>query len=139
MTKYIFTVHMDIHIEADSLEAAQEILDEAGPETSLPVTVTHTSYVIHASTIDPFEINREIVFNSNHIPSAEWDLLYGLDIPSVEKVHWGYRIWAPADDRELEELPTLRALLARAVQLDCKWLTLDEDGPMYTQLPLYDW
>jgi len=88
-----------------------------------------------------YEINKEIVFNTGHIPeneakyldSDECDLL-------VQEYMYGWRIWVDAEhDFETPEVcPNIIALLDIAKENECKWLVLDCDGEQY-DLPTFEW
>ncbi|PCJ39024.1 MAG: hypothetical protein COA71_14650 [SAR86 cluster bacterium] len=92
------------------------------------------------------EINKELVLSTAHI-SHETSLLLAnedwLDnlVISIYAFEYGWRIYAPYQHNTLRnELPNeLNKLLELAMEHDCKWLVLDQDGAIHNEFPTFDW
>ena len=98
-----------------------------------------------------YEINRELVLSTAHIPEIMAKLFDRWDHGSVpgapcnfsyDSYDYGWRIYVPKaiDAGDDTEYPLgLRRLVALARRLRCKWLVLDCDGNKHDHLPIYDW
>jgi hypothetical protein len=142
MPRFKLTQTLEFVLEAKTIEDARGLYNELGPETSLPHDVVSSHYVpLDDPNIVEFEINREIVFASSHVPLDEWNWLYETSQKRgfIDVIEYGaYRIWADVDDGEIAmATPQTYELIKRARMLDCKWLILDHDGPLYPQLKCY--
>jgi len=87
-----------------------------------------------------WEINRELVLSTAHLPDSD-RLLLGLDDPGTLVMPYthGWRIYAETSGLTRPYSGTLVRLLQLAVDLDCKWLVLDCDGPVMEELETFEW
>ena len=85
------------------------------------------------------EIERTLVASTAHIPYSTSTYLNDLDIFDVE---YGYKVYVPEIDvieRIYGDHPELCSLLKLALVNSCRWLLLDQDGPVYDKLPQFNW
>jgi|LakMenE01Jun11ns_1017448.scaffolds.fasta_scaffold9687637_2 hypothetical protein len=95
----------------------------------------------------PHEIERVLVLSTGHISEADSKLLDAGTIPCT-RYEYGYLIYV-GERKDLQEareqlIPTgisaaLYYLLLLTVDKKCTWLKLDRDGPVRTDLPLFNW
>ena len=86
----------------------------------------------------PYEINRELVCSTAHI-TFEDSIMIG-NLGCVEACSYGWRLYVGDDSDVFDgEISNLKALAAIARSLDCVWLVLDQDGPIYPNMPTYEW
>ena len=89
-----------------------------------------------------YEINKEMVFSSTHIPeSTARALEEGTVSFSVYANDYSWRIHAAPtsavhQDNDNKELVALAKI---AKEHDCIWLVIDSDGPEYINLQIFDW
>ena len=143
-TRIIFTALMQYCEDCISDDTkAQAQIDEAWNLIRDTVKSVDEATPVDDPNTVKFEINREIVFAAEHVPLDEWNWLYETSqkLPFIETLEYGvYRIWAAVDDGEIAmATPQTYELIKRARLLDCKWLVLDHDGPVYPQLETYKW
>ena len=100
------------------------------------------------------EIQRAYVVSSAHITQDDAETLDGIVFgndsnPSWAIVpHFDYGWWLRIDNNvfpsqipQAQELfsPALVELLKLAYIENCQWLRIDQDGPQYDDLPIFDW
>ena len=99
-----------------------------------------------------YEINREIVFSTQHISLETANYLatvvgnrsIGIDHDFPYQIlanQYCYRICIDHNFIPLEKINhlDLKHLIDLAIDNDCKWLTLDINGPIYPDLVQFDW
>jgi hypothetical protein len=89
------------------------------------------------------EIEKTLVASTVHIEPDDIDLL-NIDVAwRVNGYEYGTVIYI-GDERAVDVFSSnysegLKLLVLFAVSLDCKYLKLDSDGPIYEEFPEYDW
>jgi hypothetical protein len=136
----------DPEFDSDSFDAAQESL--------MKLAAWADRMNDKAEDEKDFKINTELVLSTEHISldcndaltAATRGLYYNDDDPliqiSIYDHHFGFGYLLHAYGADLPEttnFPELDALLKKAVDLKCKWLTLDCDGPINKEFPTFDW
>ena len=95
-----------------------------------------------------YEINKEIVFSTSHIPTSVADMLenvIGQRAINNYDDDFDMVILADSDrcriliDPEANVMGVLKNLVEIALDNNCKWLILDYDGPVYENLETFDW
>lgn len=89
-----------------------------------------------------YEINKEMVFSSSHIPESTAKLLECGDAPfSVTSNDYSWRLHVSkyAAVHDVEGNTELKNIAKIAKEHDCIWLVIDQDGPIYTNLPIFNW
>jgi len=94
-----------------------------------------------------YEINKELVLSTGHITEqTSTDLEYHYKSDSkinliVVSYEHGHRILTTDEGLKLcEGTPCeLMPLIRLANRLECKWLVLDQDGPIMEDLKVFDW
>jgi hypothetical protein len=94
-----------------------------------------------------YELNSELVLSTGHISEkTNFDLQLSAHRNSKIKIvvnpfEYGYRVLTSDDSLDdLEGCPVdLRWLVVLSNSLGCKWLVLDQDGPLMDNLQTYDW
>ena len=94
------------------------------------------------------EINKELVLSTCHIPEVVAEQLANNTIEGLIVIRDEYS-WRVLTDIRTElsldpqgesAIPSvLLHLLGLAQGLDCKWLLLDQDGPVDDSLAIFDW
>lgn len=99
----------------------------------------------------PYEINRELVLSTAHIPYSDAQAFDGaakdkqlkMQLWWMDNIDFGYRILVNEDI--VAEIITcglsaaLLDLVKLARKLKCKWLVLDADGGIHSNLPEFEW
>jgi len=97
-----------------------------------------------------FEIKKTLIASTSHIESEDFSVLSESDV-ITEDYEYGTRIYlnqeysGSCEDSIVEHISKFsfsegfKLLILFAVSLDCDWLELDSDGPIYEELPKYEW
>jgi len=91
-----------------------------------------------------YEIQNTLIISSSHINEEESIFLDQGGNPVWASYAHGWTLWIP-DDREFfqqiaENYPTnIATLMHLAKSLDCEFLRIDSDGPVYKGLPTWEW
>jgi hypothetical protein len=99
---------------------------------------------------DP-EINRVLVLSTGHLTKDELQRLNKVSYWPVYDYGYGLFVWVPekvevsqlflemkASEREAFS-SDLKNILEIAMKLGCQFVRFDCDGPLYEELPQYDW
>lgn len=95
-----------------------------------------------------YEINKEIVFSTEHIPVFIAEMLTTIvEQRAINNYDNDFDMVVLADtdhyrlliDPETNVMGVLKNLIQIAIDNDCKWLVLDCDGPVYENLETFDW
>lgn len=92
-----------------------------------------------------YEVNKELVVSTAHISEETNTALIDpdgslRDILATYDYEYGYRFFIGNEDDKLKtNFPGLDALMKIARKQGCKWLVLDQDGPVYDWLEKFDW
>ena len=89
------------------------------------------------------EIERTLVASTIHIEVDDIDLLNMDDAWRMNRYDYGTIIYI-GDEEATNVFSSnysegLKLLVLFAVSLNCKYLKLDADGPIYEEFPEYDW
>jgi|TARA_R110001583_G_scaffold16234_36_gene66454 hypothetical protein len=96
--------------------------------------------------MEDFEIDKTLVYSTSHVKKEDIDLLSSDGTWRVTEHDYGITIYVGDwfNPGAIEScLPKysneLSLLVLFAVSLDCKYLKLDSDGPIYDMFPQYNW
>lgn len=105
-----------------------------------------------APPLHKYEIQNTLIVSSLHIPYEESEFLTQMaDHSEVwASYEYGWIIWIPgigsAEDQPtfFQNVvsgypPNIANLMRLASNLDCEFLKIDNDGPVYSDLPTWDW
>ena len=94
---------------------------------------------------ETFEIFKTMVASTAHIEEQDLEALRVFsDFFIVQEDDYGSAILI-SDEDSLKHISQLRVseglklLVLFAASNGCRWLRLDADGPLYDNLPVYDW
>ena len=90
-----------------------------------------------------FEIEKTFVASTIHIEEDDINLLHISDQWRLNDYEYGILIYI-GDDEAMSVFSSnysegLKLLVLFAISLNCKYLKLDSDGPIYDKLPEYEW
>lgn len=89
-----------------------------------------------------YEINKEMVFSSSHIPESTAKLLEYCDKPFAvtnNDYSWRLNVDKYAAVHDIEGNTELKNIAKIATEHGCIWLVIDQDGPVYDNLPTFNW
>jgi len=90
-----------------------------------------------------FEIEKTFVASTIHIEEEDIELLRLDDEWRLNDYAYGILIYIGDEDAtnvfSSNYSEGLRLLILFAISLDCKYLKLDSDGPVYDKFPEYEW
>jgi len=89
------------------------------------------------------EIERTLVASTVHIEFDDLELLQLDDAWRINDYECGWIVYV-GDEEAVSAFSSnysegLKLLVLFAVSLNCKYLKLDADGPIYEEFPEYDW
>lgn len=93
-----------------------------------------------------YEINTEMVFSTAHITERDDTMANrktGFSALLSDSVDGGFRVLV--NKESFEKLPSttysseFQELYRIALEQQCKWLVLDRDGQIYSNLPTFEW
>jgi hypothetical protein len=90
-----------------------------------------------------FEIEKTFVASTVHIEEEDISLLHLDNEWRLNNYEYGLLIYI-GDDEAMNNFSSnysegLKLLVLFAISLDCKYLKLDSDGPVYDKFPEYEW
>ena len=98
-----------------------------------------------------FVIKKTLVASTAHVEQEDFNALHETDI-MVESYEYGARVYLCQEFGGWNEPESVvehvakfsfsegfRLLILFAVSLNCSWLELDSDGPIYEEFPEYEW
>lgn len=93
-----------------------------------------------------FEIYKTMVASTAHVEERDFQALEAFpEIFSCEDHYYGTSLYIGSEQGILNEIGSIRIseglklLILFALSNGCSWLKLDSDGPIYDDLPHYDW
>ena len=91
-----------------------------------------------------YEINKELVLSTAHISFAEAQkLAKGVDGLVIAEDEYSYRVSVASHINGLDEIktdiPVIKSLILLSEEYGCKWLVLDQDGPVMDNLERWEW
>ena len=93
-----------------------------------------------------FEIYKTMVASTGHVEESDLQALEAFpEVFNCEDHYYGVSIYLGSEEGILNQIGAvrisegLRLLILFALSNGCSWLKLDSDGPVYDDLPLYDW
>lgn len=93
-------------------------------------------------SIQNLEFNKVIVFSTGHITPEDNARLKSMVDDNSQFVfdhEYGYMIWAEPPN-EIDKMSTeFKHLNELAIVHGCQWVRLDRDGPVYAELPAFEW
>lgn len=87
------------------------------------------------------EFNKVIVFSTGHITAEDNQRLADMvdaKTPGVYDHGHEYLIWVAHVETE-QMSDAYKGLAEFAIMYNCEWLRLDRDGPVYANLPRFEW
>ena len=90
-----------------------------------------------------FEIEKTFVASTAHIEEDDIGLLHLDDAGRLNEYEYGLLVYI-GDDEAMNTFSAnysegLKLLVLFAISLNCKYLKLDSDGPIYDKFPEYEW
>lgn len=91
-----------------------------------------------------YEIDKTLVLSTAHVSPETAELLNGGSVISNDAItllsgplrdEYGWNVWVETEDAPDD----LKHVLAFAVELDCRYVRLDCDGPEINFLPTWEW
>lgn len=94
--------------------------------------------IVAAQDHGEYEVNKELVLSTCHIPYGTSKALSDQTMTAADtNVPYGWRVWVDSDI--IEGHKVLAGLLALAEEKGCKWLVLDQDGPVCDDITQWEW
>jgi len=99
-----------------------------------------------APPLHEYEIQNTLVASTSHISGEEADWLNAHEEEPWVTTNYCWIFWISEDDQIFESLvagwehlPNVAVLMRLAKSLNCEYLKIDVDGPVYTDLPTWEW
>jgi hypothetical protein len=99
-----------------------------------------------APQLHEYEIQNTLIVSTSHIPQEEAEWLGNSYYPAAFWAFkdYGWIFWIPSEMETFEivlgRFPhNVQMLMQLAMSLDCEFLRIDADGPVYKNLPTWEW
>jgi len=86
-----------------------------------------------------YEVNKELVCSTSHITLEDAKKLTYMTGVTTTEYAWRLYVGDPVLADSYAEILSAKPLVELAKSLDCVWLVLDQDGPIYPDLAAYEW